>query len=154
MSDPFPTWMSEEDEPDIFFETEEIDFILPNADRISGWIKAVIDLEEKQLHQLTYIFCSDEYLHELNLEYLDHDTYTDIITFPYSEPPLIEGDIFISIGRVRDNAAQLDLTFEEELHRVMIHGVLHLCGYADKSPEEAQRMRQKENIALRMLSEP
>lgn len=85
------------------------------------------------LHLLNFIFCSDDYLLRLNVEYLDHDTLTDIITFPYADPPSIHGDIFISIDRVRDNAADFKVTFEQELNRVMAHGVLHLCGYGNET---------------------
>ena len=111
----------------------------------------MIEREGCNLTQVCYIFCSDEYLYNLNQEYLNHDTYTDIITFPYSEPPLVEGDIFISIDRVKENASQFGAPFEQELHRVMIHGVLHLCGYSDKSPDEEALMRKKEDEALQLL---
>ncbi len=144
-------WFEEEDEPAVSFQSEEIEFELSRSARLSEWIKAIIKNEGCQLHQVSFIFCSDEYLLQLNQEYLNHDTYTDIITFPYTEPPLIEGDIFISIERVRENAAGFGLAFEQELHRVMIHGILHLCGYPDKTPEEASRMRQKEEEALKLL---
>lgn len=141
----------EEEEQAISFNTEDIDFELAESEAVIQWIQKILQLEEKQLQQLTYIFCSDEYLYEINQEYLSHDTYTDIITFPYTDPPLIEGDIFISIDRVRENARNLSLPFEQELHRVMIHGVLHLCGYPDKTTEEAARMRAMEDEALALF---
>lgn len=151
MSNTLEEWLMEEDEPSISFQNEDIDFELPNSGQLSRWIEAVIEREGNNLHQVSYIFCSDEYLFGLNQEYLNHDTYTDIITFPYTEPPLIEGDIFISIDRVKENARQFGSSFEQELHRVMIHGIFHLCGYLDKTPEEEARMRQKEDEALQSL---
>jgi probable rRNA maturation factor len=139
------------EEEHIFFELEQVDFKLAQPEQLISWIKSVLEKEQKELIQLTFIFCSDDYLIEINQEYLDHNTYTDIITFPYLEPPLIEGDIFISIDRVAENARQYQVSFEQELHRVMIHGVLHLCGYLDKTEEEASKMRAKENEALGLL---
>lgn len=147
MTGPENGWWEEDEQP-ISFHAEDINFELASPEAVAHWIQAVLEREGKQLQQLTYIFCSDEYLYEINLEYLGHDTYTDIITFPYSEPPVIEGDLFISIDRVRENAQALGLPFEQELRRVMIHGVLHLCGYPDKTPEESARMRAKEEEAL------
>ncbi|MCG8332656.1 MAG: rRNA maturation RNase YbeY [Chitinophagales bacterium] len=138
----------------LFFEQEDIDFELPNDEqRYIDWIQYIIKKEKKELLQLTYIFCSDSYLHQINVEYLNHDTLTDIITFPYTEPPLIEGDIFISIDRVKENAVKYGVSFEDELHRVIIHGVLHLCGYPDKTEEEAKVMRKKEEEALEIWDE-
>jgi rRNA maturation RNase YbeY len=113
------------------------------------WITQIIDAHQYELSALNYIFCTDEQLHKINLEHLDHDTYTDIITFDYSEEDLmLEGDIYISLDRVKDNAAQLGQSFDEELHRVLIHGVLHLLGYKDKTAEEKRGMRKKENTCL------
>jgi rRNA maturation RNase YbeY len=114
-----------------------------------AWIFETIKAEQKQLGELNYIFCSDEYLLKINKEYLNHDTLTDIITFDNSEEALtIEGDIFISIERVQENAQELKVSFEEELARVMIHGVLHLVGYKDKTLEDSQKMRAKEDHYL------
>lgn len=145
----FNEWIEEEEDDDpISFHLENVEFELPDEAETSLWLQSIIDREEKQLQQLAYIFCDDEYLHKINLEYLNHDTYTDVITFPYAEPPIIEGDIFISIERVQDNAQGLGASFEQELRRVMAHGLLHLCGYSDKTPEEAARMRAKEDEAL------
>ncbi|NBC06223.1 MAG: rRNA maturation RNase YbeY [Bacteroidetes bacterium] len=138
--------------PAIDFHDEDAGFLPGQLPTLKQWIQQIIERESCTLQQLTYIFCSDAYLHRINLEYLQHDTYTDIITFPYEEPPLIYSDIFISIERVRDNAQQYGLAFEQELHRVIIHGVLHLCGYPDKTTAEAQMMRQKEDEALNLLS--
>ena len=106
-----------------------------------------------QLGELTFIFCSDEYLHKINLEYLDHDTYTDIITFDNAdEDGTIEGDIFVSVERVKENAADLKIPFEDELHRVLIHGVLHLLGHDDTTPELKAAMRKEEDKCLSLRS--
>lgn len=151
MSNTLDEWLPEDEASSVTFQSEGIDFELADPGLLSEWIKTVIEREGSNLHQACYIFCSDEYLHNLNKEYLNHDTYTDIITFPYTEPPLIEGDIFISIDRVKENAGRYGVSFEQELQRVMIHGILHLCGYSDKSPEDKDRMRQKEDEALQLL---
>lgn len=134
----------------ITYNSEDIDFQLLKKTPLSNWIKKTIEIEGKTLGEVTYIFCSDRYLHKMNVEHLDHDTLTDIITFPYNSNP-IEGDIFISIDRVKDNAQDFKTTFENELHRVMVHGILHLCGYKDKTEEEAKRMRHKEDECLARL---
>ena len=134
------------DEP-IIFNVEDIDFELPDTEGTLAWIHRIAASEDKRIGAVSYIFCDDAYLAELNVEYLDHDTLTDIITFPYATAP-IEGDIFISIERVRDNAQDFNVPFEQELRRVIIHGVLHLCGYGDKTDAEAVIMRQKEEAAL------
>ncbi len=145
----FFSWDASEDiEELIEYNTEDIDFTLADASRVTSWISAIIEAEQKMLHHISYIFCSDDYLLDLNQQYLDHNTLTDIITFQYAKLPEIEGDIFISIDRVRENAATYKVTFEEELRRVIIHGVLHLCGYGDKTPEDKARMTEKENEAL------
>ncbi len=117
-----------------------------------AWLQEVINRESCRLHGISYIFCSDEYLHRLNVHFLQHDTYTDIITFPYSAPPAVEGDIYISIDRVKENAGSFGTEFDTELHRVMVHGVLHLCGYGDKTDEEEVNMRQKENEYLALFA--
>lgn len=148
---PFP--LPFEENESIEFSAEEIEFGLKDEKSTSDWLQKIIERMGCVLRSLNFIFCSDDYLLKLNLEYLDHDTLTDIITFPYAEPPMIEGDIFISIDRVRENANDFNVSFEQELNRVMAHGVLHLCGFGDKTPEEQQVMRQKEDEALQMLSE-
>lgn len=135
----------------IIYNVEDIDFQLVNEDPLSIWIEKTIQSEGKKLGNISYIFCSDDYLHEMNVEYLDHDTLTDVITFPYNRDP-IEGDIFISIDRVKDNANDLKVSFETELHRVMIHGVLHLCGYKDETDDEEAQMRTKEDQYLGILT--
>jgi len=135
---------------EILFHTESIDFALSNEDNTKDWIIATITKEEKPQGNLNFIFCNDSYLHNINLEYLNHDTYTDIITFPLRQDR-IEGDIFISIDRIKENATTFNVSFDKELHRVIIHGVLHLIGYKDKSEEEQKTMRMKEDYYLKML---
>ena len=136
----------------IEFFCEDIAFELHNSNAIIDWINQVATAEGKSIAKLNYIFCSDAYLLKLNIEYLNHNTLTDIITFGYKEEKKeIEGDIFISIERVRENANLFQTSVKNELNRVIIHGVLHLCGYKDKSEEEAILMREKENQALKLL---
>lgn len=148
----FPAPGSLEDEPFIQFFPEDVNFDLEDPDEISAWLQEVISRENCRLLGISYVFCSDEYLHGLNLEFLQHDTYTDIITFPYSSPPSIEGDIYISIDRVMENAESFQSGFDTELRRVMVHGVLHLCGYGDETEEEEIAMRKKENEYLALFS--
>ncbi len=138
----------EEDVPSISFNAEDVEFELDNAESIENWLKKIIEQEDKKLLLLNFIFCSDKYLHQLNVDYLSHDTLTDVITFHYEEPPMINGEIFISIDRVKENASTFNVTFLHELYRVMAHGTLHLCGYGDKAEEEIRLMRKKENEAL------
>ncbi len=128
----------------------ETDFELDNEILFSEWISKIIVSENKTEGEINYIFCDDEYLHKVNLEYLQHDDLTDIISFDYSVGNELHGDIFISIERVKENAADYDVTFNEELKRVMAHGVLHYAGYKDKTEKDAGIMRTKENekIAL------
>ena len=126
----------------------ETDFSLDNENIFSDWIQSVIVSENKQLGEINYIFCGDEYLHNINLRFLNHDTYTDIISFDYSQGNIIAGDIYISIERIRVNADEFRVSFEEELKRVMVHGVLHYIGYKDKTNEEKTIMRNKENQYL------
>ena len=143
----------EDTESKIQFYFEDIDPIVPDlAALLRKWIPLVIRNKQKELEQVNIIFCSDPYLHQINQEYLNHDTYTDIITFPYSEPPLIEGDIFISVDRVKENAQTFKVEFPEELSRIIIHGILHLCGFKDKSKNEKQIMTSEENTALELLN--
>ncbi len=140
--------LQEPEVPAISFHSEKIDFSLADENAETAWLTKLIEKEGCRLKMLNYIFCTDDYLYHINLEYLNHDTLTDIITFPYSDPPIIEGDIFISLERVAENAKTYSVSFEQELARVMAHGVLHLCGYKDKSPEEQILMRQKEEESL------
>lgn len=129
----------------------ESDFTLPNEKVFSDWISRVIRSENKEEGDVNYIFCDDDYLHKLNVEYLDHDTLTDVISFDYSVGNEINGDIFISVERVMDNAKDFEVSFEEELKRVIIHGVLHYCGYKDKSEADELIMRQKEDEKLQLF---
>lgn len=129
----------------------ETDFLIENEERLATWISEVITSEGFKEDEINYIFCDDEYLFELNVEFLDHDTLTDIISFDYSIGKIIQGDIFISIERVRENASDFNVSFLEELHRVMVHGILHYCGYKDKTDSEERLMREKENHYLNAL---
>lgn len=123
-------------------------FNLKDRLKIKRWIKQVVENAGFKLGSVSYIFCSDEKILEVNKQYLNHDFYTDIITFDYVEKDIINGDIFISTDRVRENAQEFNVAFEEELHRVIIHGILHLLGQQDHTPKEEKQMRKKENEAL------
>lgn len=129
----------------------ESTFILENEVNFSNWINEVITSESYVLGEVNYTFCDDEYLHKINLEFLEHDTLTDIITFDNTIGETIYSDIFISVERVQDNANDFKVSFEEELKRVIIHGVLHLCGYNDKSEADAKLMRLKEDEKIVMF---
>ena len=135
----------------IFFHSE-CDFTLSEKDARSTWIVKSILNENKKVGELNFIFCIDEYLLEKNIQFLDHDTYTDIITFDYCEEDVINGDVYISIERVLENANIFGVSFEEELDRVLIHGVLHLAGYQDKNKEQGRTMREKEDFYLSLRS--
>ena len=132
----------------IFFSTENIDFELADEPKVKKWILAVVGAQGKRVGNLNYLFCDDSYLINVNRTFLNHDTYTDIITFDYVEGNVVSGDILISVERVRENATLFNSSFEQELRRVIIHGVLHLLGQADKSDEDAAEMRRKEESAL------
>jgi probable rRNA maturation factor len=132
----------------ISFTNQGVSFVLKEKNKIKQWIKLVAEKEQCKLGTINYIFCSDDELLQINIKHLNHDTFTDIITFDYTEEKVIHGDIFISIDRIRENATTFKVTFENELHRVMIHGILHLCGYKDKKRTEAKKMREMENEAL------
>ena len=129
----------------------ENEFELSNEEQLSNWISNVIVSEDKIEGEINYIFCDDEYLLGLNEQYLNHDTLTDIISFDYSVGNELHGDIFISTERVHENAADFNVSFEEELKRVMVHGVLHYCGYKDKSEEDEKLMRSKEDEKIKMF---
>ena len=129
----------------------ETDFQLNNEGSLSGWVTSVIHSEGYKEGEINYIFCTDEYLLQLNLEFLKHDTLTDIISFDYSVGKQINGDIYISIERVADNAKDFDVDFAIELQRVMVHGILHYCGYKDKSIADMELMRNKEDQYLAKL---
>lgn len=122
-----------------------------SSEKLTSWLSSVVEPEGFSLSDLTLIFCSDEHLLKINQDFLEHDYYTDIITFDYCSDDLISGDLFISIDRVIENAKYFNVTFDQELHRVIVHGVLHLCGYQDKSAEEETIMRQKESNALLLM---
>ena len=127
------------------------ELVIQNKSDYVDWINRVIVSEGFSAGQIDYIFCSDDYLLELNKEYLNHDTFTDIITFDYRDGNTISGDIFISTDRVEDNAKKYDVAFSNELKRVMSHGVLHLAGYGDKSNKEKRIMREKEEEKIKMF---
>ncbi len=129
----------------------ETDFELENEEQYEDWISRIIESEGFDEGEINYIFCDDEYLHKINVEYLDHDTLTDIISFDYTVGNLIQGDIFVSVERVKDNANDFNVSFEEELKRVLSHGVLHYCGYKDKSPKDEALMRSKEDEKIQMF---
>lgn len=124
---------------------------IPNTEKYSDWLLAIADSEGYELGELAYIFCSDNYLLKLNQDYLKHDTLTDIITFDYVSGKLISGDVYISLERVADNAKEFGVSEPEELLRVMAHGLLHLCGYKDKTIEDQTLMTKKENEKIKMF---
>lgn len=130
----------------------ETDFTLSDENKITHWLIECVEKEGFELGEINYIFCDDNYLHKINVEFLNHDTLTDIISFDYTLGKLISGDIFISIDRVAENAKEFNVTFDEELHRVIIHGVLHYMKYKDKTEEEKTLMRNKENECLKLLN--
>jgi rRNA maturation RNase YbeY len=135
----------------IGFFTESIRFRLRNKKSIRTWISEAVINEGKTPGEISVIFCNDSFLLDMNLRYLNHDTLTDIITFEYNEGQVISGDIFISIERVKENTRLFSKSFRDELHRVIIHGVLHLCGYKDKTTKDTATMRQKEEEYLALL---
>jgi rRNA maturation RNase YbeY len=118
---------------------------------VSSWIKSVANLHQKKVGEIAYIFCNDPRILEINKEYLQHDYYTDIITFDYTEGNLISGDIFISLDTVKSNSEQFGTSYQQEIHRIIIHGILHLCGINDKGPGERENMTRHENQALAIL---
>lgn len=138
----------------IHFFQEDIRFEPEHWNILTDWIQSVVTQNKQKIESINFIYCSDNYLLEINKSYLDHDYYTDIITFdnradPFKEP--LDADIFISVDRVRDNAQQLDQSFSKELHRVMIHGILHLLGQSDKTESEQKEMRKREEASLSLL---
>jgi rRNA maturation RNase YbeY len=146
-----PDWPGvHREEPEINFTPHDVDFHLDQEDAIRSWLIAAIDAEGYDLQRIDFIFCSDDFLLEINRTYLQHDDYTDIITFPMEENPIL-GEIYISIDRVKENAATYGISFSEELRRVMVHGILHLCGYDDHEDEDIEEMRNKEAKYLALL---
>lgn len=132
-----------------FSEDTELPFI--DKSTVSGWIREVISMHDKIAGEINYIFCSDEKILSVNREFLKHDYFTDIITFDYSEQKILAGDIYISLDTVASNAADLESSYESELNRVIVHGILHLCGFKDKLPDESMQMRKLEDEALNLL---
>lgn len=137
----------------ISYQTDGVKMPAIKKRETTAWIKAVAATYNKKVGEIAYIFCSDEKILEVNKEYLQHDYYTDIITFDYDEGDIISGDLFISLDTVRTNSEQFDTEYDEELHRTIIHGVLHLCGINDKGPDEREIMEAAENKALFLLKE-
>ena len=137
----------------IQYSSHQTRFKLPNPKRTSAWIEKVVKTERAKVLSISYVFCTDKYLLSINQDYLDHDTLTDIITFDFTEPGSreIDGEIYISIARVRENAKALAVDFDQELHRVIIHGVLHLLGHKDKTSKEKAEMRKREEKYLKDL---
>tara|TARA_R110000868_G_scaffold347183_1_gene608256 strand:+ start:2881 stop:3300 length:420 start_codon:yes stop_codon:yes gene_type:complete len=129
----------------------ENEFVLDNEEAIANWLSAVIISEDKKEGEINYIFCDDEYLHKINVEYLDHDTLTDIISFDYTMGNELSGDVFVSVERVKDNAIDFNVAFDEELKRVLVHGILHYCGYKDKGSDNERLMRSKEDEKIAMF---
>jgi len=123
-------------------------FNLDDEPQISDWVRFTLDSEGKELGELNYIFCDDEYLQKINVKTLKHNTLTDIISFDYTQGIVVSGDVYISYERVKENSEELNISFKDELHRVMIHGVLHYCGYKDKLQEDKLKMRAKEDYYL------
>ncbi|QEH40137.1 rRNA maturation RNase YbeY [Chitinophaga sp. XS-30] len=135
----------------VYFSAHEVKVGLKDRTRLKGFIRELFEREEQGLSNLQYVFCNDEYLLRINQEFLKHDTYTDIVTFELSpDPDITEGEIYISIDRVKENAERYEITENYELHRVMFHGALHLCGYRDKTKKEVEIMRQKEDEYLKL----
>jgi len=146
-----PFWPeAEANDTGIFFTCHDVDLDTLDADTWSTWIKEVIEEEGYELTRIDYIFCSDEFLLEVNRTHLDHDFYTDIITFPLNPNPII-AEIYISLDRVRENATSYSVSFEDELMRVIIHGILHLCGYDDHEEADIAFIRKKEAYYLKKL---
>lgn len=146
----FPEVGSDDEIPGFYFHFEDISVDFPPETAVSEWLESAAENEGKPIGEVSYIFCNDEYLHKINLEHLDHDDYTDVITFPYSDEK-IEGDVFISVDRVRENAGAVGATFHHELCRVMVHGLLHLVGHSDKTTELRAAMTEKEDFYLKKM---
>ena len=137
----------------VLFFAEEIDFPPVKRRKIAQWVKQVASGYSKKIGEINYIFCTDNRILEINCQYLQHDYFTDIITFDYSESNILSGDMFISLETIKSNSEKFGTTYHDELLRVIIHGFLHLCGENDKSPKEREIMSQKEDVALALLNE-
>ncbi|HND90057.1 MAG TPA: rRNA maturation RNase YbeY [Saprospiraceae bacterium] len=144
----FPLLPLDSDKPCLTFHAEDVDFEVPQESALAAWLLRVAEAEGHALGEISYIFCSDEHLRHINVQYLQHDYYTDIITFPYEADGRIAGDMFISTERVADNAQSNGADAEHEMRRVMVHGLLHLMGYGDKTSSEMAQMRSKEDFYL------
>ena len=131
----------------------EIPFEIPNIEAASSWLSSIISQEDHNEGEVSIVFCDDEFLHKLNVKFLDHDTLTDVISFDYSIGKEIHGEIFISVERVKENAIEFHQPFDTELARVMAHGILHYCGYKDKSSSDAAMMRSKEEFYLQQRTD-
>ena len=129
------------------------EFHIDKEEQVLNWLNSVAEMENHQVGELGYVFCSDEYLLDINIQYLDHDTYTDIVTFDYKEGTVLNGEMYISTERVADNAKQFSVSFDSELRRVMVHGLLHMCGFGDKTDEDTKLMRAKEDEYLKLWDE-
>ena len=136
----------------VYFHNEGISFPFKNKRQVSSWLNSVVSSFQKELDTLNIIFCTDKYLLSINKSYLNHNYYTDIITFNYNENNKISGDVFISIDRVKENAIEGEIELNAEIHRVIVHGVLHLCGLNDQSKQEKDIMREQETMFLQKLS--
>lgn len=135
----------------VYFSNGDINFSLENEPLIKKWIAEIINKHDKKIGRINYLFCSDQMVYDMNVRFLNHDTFTDIITFDSVEGNLISGDIIISVDRVEENSKAYSVSFENELCRVIIHGILHLLGFKDKSPDDEATMRAKENESLQIL---
>ena len=135
----------------IYFRKADRDCSVLGKKKVGAWLKAVVESHGRELGEVCIVSCTDEHLLEVNKTHLDHDFYTDIISFDYSEGSVVEGDLMVSFDRVKENASENGVGFQEELRRVMVHGCLHLCGFKDKTKSEAQTMRLEENKALDMF---
>ena len=135
----------------VTFHNEDTKYRPKRLRLLKQWVKSVIEQKHKVLGDVTYVFCSDDFLLQMNQKHLQHDYYTDIITFDYTEAGIVAGDIFISVDRVRENAKTNAVSFEQEVHRVMIHGILHLLGLKDKKKDQQKTMREAENQAITLL---
>jgi len=137
----------------IQYFNEDIAFPKVKKRITSNWIKQVISIEEKRVGDISFIFCSDEYLLDVNKKYLNHDYFTDIITFDDVEGNVINGDIFISVDRVKENSKEFEISFDNEVHRIIIHGVLHLLGYKDKVKKDKDLMTEKEDLYIKLFND-
>lgn len=135
-------------ESEIYFDSEDIDFDYEKSSEFSDFAKDMIKENGKKCGEISFVFCSDDYLYEMNKKHLNHDYLTDVITFDYCEKKIVSGDIFISIDRIKDNAQTYEVSFENELNRIMIHGILHLLKFDDKTEKDKELMTQKEDYYL------